>query len=339
MDIETTTQGTEGTEGQDIELRGEPVDPEISERYGALLADLDKPAEGDGTSTETSEAAPATDPATKPKVEETEKKPEEKKPDDKLELQLVRAQRDVKRLTTEALTQKQEREKTAGELEKLRAAIRKDFIQAAIDETGLPVDMLFKKAQDGSLQRDPLADLPPDIRATIEWARDQNAKEAETKQTEAQKAQRKADLDGVTRYLTEHADKYHFLDASPEGAEWFLDEAYAHMKATGQKPDQVDLEELATRCEDMSAKGLKSLLTEKSVRMLVSDPLVRELFVRVLALPNQQKPDPTSSKGPVSVPKPLNQPEVLSRSDPDDQADTDELVKKLQVFRESSRIA
>ncbi|MFT3927442.1 MAG: hypothetical protein QM778_33220 [Myxococcales bacterium] len=328
MTINTNPE-TATTDDSEIKMGNAPADdPEIVAKYSELLGEGEQTSEapvGDAAKGE------AEKPKDQPAAEEKpEPKPEPK--DDKAELHLARAQRDVKRLTTENVQIKAFEKAAKDELATIKAAIRKDFIKVAMEETGLTIEQLFQRAEKGTLDRDPLADLPEDMREDILWARKRRQTEAEAEVASKQKQQRTEDLVVIKEFLTENDAKFAFLDTTDDGMGWFLDEVYAEMKANGGKVP--DLHEVAEKLEGQSQRGLEALVSvEKTVRKLVANPLVRDLWMKVLGAPNQQK-SPTSSTGTASVPKPLNQPEVVSRDPSDAQTENEELARGLAEFRQ-----
>lgn len=269
------------------------------------------------------------------------KEPEKPKAEaDKLELNLARAQRDVKRLTTENVDEKKARTEAEGklsalqkELADIKAKAKSNPLKAAEELSELSLKDIMERASKGEFDvKDPYSDLPPDVREAIEFAKEQKAEKARAAEAAKEEQSRQSDIGVMRDFISERVDEFDFLD--PDAAEWVADQARAEFKSKGVTPSVDDIADIAKRCNDQIRDMLETSLVknEKLRKSALKVSSIRDALVSELGI-DKQSPKPTSSKAPPARPIASAPAEVVSRSENKRKSASEEREEHLKLLR------
>jgi hypothetical protein len=299
------------------------------------------------------EAPPATEP-------EPEKKPEPEKPKQhsRQELQLARALDDNTRLQAELLELRKSDGASKGELEQLRAAIKKNPFKAIEKLYGKTLPELIEMGKKGEFDKADI-EMPPEVQEAVEYAKQAKAEAARRQAAEQRAANIAADKPKVQRFLESFAAEYPLAAAlDDEGVDAIVEEYYERLDKNPKGP-KPDLRLVAKEMEERAASHFGSIFSNAklvrhaagtdafvaAVKAAAEDPKVRKKFTEALGLAEQQTPAPTSSS-PGAKPQPNKTPpaqppksvagqtEVPERA-PRELTEEEERAERLRLFRQA----
>ena len=204
------------------------------------------------------------------KPDESDVKDEPKTPA-RIELQLARAQAEIRKVTAEHVRSKSAAEKATKELETFRADFERNPLLALEKVSGRPIAEIFAEARAGKYDVAPEPSLPPEIQSLVEREKTRVAEEQAASVAKAREAEQEQAAPRVRELIDVAADKYPYL-LSP-GAEYAVVEAIYDRIDKGESPDVQDV--IAFVHDAAKDRSHFWYTNEAVLRHALSDPKIR----------------------------------------------------------------
>lgn len=221
---------------------------------------------------------------------------EEPQPD-RLELNLVKAKQELKKLTVESVRLKEEHAAATKQINEFKQLFQTNPLKAMEQLSGKLLPEIWEAAKRGDYD-DQSAKLPEEVKEKLSYIeqlqareREREAKEAEERAKIERQKEFGAAVPKVKELLDSEADKYPYLAAVSTSPEAVLERVYEAIDA-GEQPD------IQAIFSDMNADALSQvkfwLGQPNLVKLALSDENTRQQLVDALGITKQNPPNSTS---------------------------------------------